>query len=165
MYNLLSQSFCGNHVFYFVHLQISCVYFCLLHAVIYLICCFTYVCRSKSPTGLMFNCLLYSTKNKNSMSMSNICIGKNKANIQLNPAFPSFKFYQYILDTFTRVYMDLLIWWYPKRRHISWTLARITCKTPSSATEWQMFFTTNLLKWCHIGIRISYQACDCCAYE
>ena len=42
-----------------------------VHAVIFFSCCRTFVCRSKSPTGLMFYCLSYSTKNKYSIiSMS-----------------------------------------------------------------------------------------------
>ena len=42
----------------------------LLHAVIFFACCFTLVCRNKSPTGLMLHVCEYSTKNKISMSMS-----------------------------------------------------------------------------------------------
>ena len=45
----------------------------LLHAVIFFACCFTLVCRNKSPTGLMLHVCEYSTKNKISMSMS-ICL-------------------------------------------------------------------------------------------
>ena len=42
----------------------------LLHAVIFFACCFTLVCRNKSPTGLMLHVCEYSTENKISMSMS-----------------------------------------------------------------------------------------------
>ena len=37
---------------------------------IFFACCFTLVCRNKSPTGLMLHVCEYSTKNKISMSMS-----------------------------------------------------------------------------------------------
>ena len=36
----------------------------LLHAVIFFACCFTLVCRNKSPTGLMLHVCEYSTKKK-----------------------------------------------------------------------------------------------------
>ena len=42
----------------------------LLHAVIFFACCFTLVCRNKSPTGFMLHVCEYSTKNKISISMS-----------------------------------------------------------------------------------------------
>ena len=52
----------------------------LLHAVIFFACCFTLVCRNKSPTGLMLHVCEHSTKNKISMSMSmscNLCFTNN----------------------------------------------------------------------------------------
>ena len=59
------------HVLYFFLLICSLyVLFFLLHAVIFFACCFTLVCRNKSPTGLMLHVCEYSTKNKISMSMS-----------------------------------------------------------------------------------------------
>ena len=45
----------------------------LLHAVIFFACCFTLVCRNKSPTGLMLQVCEYSTKKIISMSMSMLC--------------------------------------------------------------------------------------------
>ena len=42
----------------------------LLHAVILFACCFTLVCRNKSPTWLKLHVCEYSTNNKISMSMS-----------------------------------------------------------------------------------------------
>ena len=75
----------------------------ILHAVIFFACCFTLVCRNKSPTGLMLHVCEYSTKNKISMSMSmcrlhftiKFSIGDNVNDLSPNskklPDIPHFK--------------------------------------------------------------------------
>ena len=60
------------HILYFFSKFVHCTYCILLHAVIFLACCFTLVCRNKSPTGLMLHVCEYSTKNKISMSSMSI---------------------------------------------------------------------------------------------
>ena len=56
-----------------MHLSIFSLYKCTFYYLLCMlcdkICYFTFVCRSKSPTGLMLHCRMYSTQNKSSMSM------------------------------------------------------------------------------------------------
>ena len=74
--NFYSKCYCAFYNTNLNYASFGFQIFINVHFVIYYacsvikFCCFTFVCRSKSPTGLMLHCCMYSTQNKSSISMS-----------------------------------------------------------------------------------------------